>query len=175
MRTISVGQRSYPADAVEQMWVKRRYRELLFMIDTCQAGSMLKPLYSPNVVAIASSRLGQNSYSVGAATDQYNIDPAIGVPLIDRFTRAVLEFMEGVDRTSNKTMQEMVGRTAYPDGCHRRDRHPVRRRSAHDNVPQAARRCARHEFLWRGGADRADGAWVIGAAMGIGAEAQQST
>lgn len=32
----------------------------------------------------------------------------MGVPLIDRYTRAVLLFMEDVDRTSNKTLQELV-------------------------------------------------------------------
>ena len=28
------------ADAFEQMWSKRRYHEIFFMIDTCQAASM---------------------------------------------------------------------------------------------------------------------------------------
>lgn len=52
------------ADAVEQMWEKRRYHELFFMIDTCQAGSMTEALYSPNVLAVGSSKTGENSYSV---------------------------------------------------------------------------------------------------------------
>lgn len=43
---------------------KRRYNEMLFMIDTCQANSMYTKLYSPNVVATGSSRMGENSYSV---------------------------------------------------------------------------------------------------------------
>lgn len=38
---------------------------------------------------------------------QYNVDSGVGVPLIDRYTRAVLEFMEHVDRTSNKTLQDL--------------------------------------------------------------------
>ncbi|WFD01915.1 glycosylphosphatidylinositol anchor biosynthesis [Malassezia obtusa] len=88
------------ADAIEQMWEKRRYHELFFMIDTCQASSMAQPIYSPNVLAVGSSLTGQNSYS-------YNIDSDVGVPLIDRYTRAVLEFMEDVDRTSNKTLQDL--------------------------------------------------------------------
>jgi phosphatidylinositol glycan class K len=52
------------ADAFEQMWQKRRYHELFFMIDTCQAVSMYEKFYSPNILAIASSQIGQDSLSV---------------------------------------------------------------------------------------------------------------
>lgn len=52
------------ADAIEQMWEKRRYHELFFMIDTCQANTMYSKIYSPNVLATGSSRKDQNSYSV---------------------------------------------------------------------------------------------------------------
>jgi len=88
------------ADAIEQMWEKRRYHELLFMIDTCQAATMASRLYSPNVIAVGSSLKGENSYS-------YTTDYAVGVPLIDRYTRVVLEYMEKVTRTSAQTLQEL--------------------------------------------------------------------
>jgi len=88
------------ADAIEQMWEKRRYHELLFMIDTCQASTMASRIYSPNVLAMSSSVKGQNSYS-------FSNDYAVGVPLIDRYTRAVLEFMEGVNRTSSQTLHDL--------------------------------------------------------------------
>ncbi|KAN0064174.1 glycosylphosphatidylinositol anchor biosynthesis [Thecaphora frezii] len=52
------------ADAIEQMWEKKRYHHLFFMIDTCQANTMYSRIYSPNVLATGSSRKGQNSYSV---------------------------------------------------------------------------------------------------------------
>lgn len=52
------------ADAIEQMWEKRRYHELFFMIDTCQANTMYSKIYSPNVLATGSSHKDQNSYSV---------------------------------------------------------------------------------------------------------------
>lgn len=51
-------------DAFEQMWQKRRYNELLFLIDTCQAGSMLRTFYSPNIVGCGSSAVNQDSLSV---------------------------------------------------------------------------------------------------------------
>ena len=34
------------------------------MIDTCQANTMYTQIYSPNVVGVGSSDLGENSYSV---------------------------------------------------------------------------------------------------------------
>jgi hypothetical protein len=52
------------ADAFEQMWEKRRYHEILFMIDTCQANTMYSKLYSPNILATGSSELDESSYSV---------------------------------------------------------------------------------------------------------------
>ncbi|VDP60415.1 unnamed protein product [Schistosoma mattheei] len=55
------------ADAIEQMWQKRRYHELLFIVDTCQAESMGKLFYSPNVVAIGSSAIGEESLSVSSS------------------------------------------------------------------------------------------------------------
>lgn len=79
------------ADAFEQMWQKQRlvsvdiylnfpisfrsyslvcfdsfrYNEIFFMIDTCQAASMYEKFYSPNILAVASSLVGEDSLSVG--------------------------------------------------------------------------------------------------------------
>ena len=54
-------------DAIQQMKQQKRYRSILFMLDTCQAGTLfreLNPEDTPNVITIGSSRIGQNSYSV---------------------------------------------------------------------------------------------------------------
>ncbi|XP_067637282.1 putative GPI-anchor transamidase isoform X2 [Eurosta solidaginis] len=51
------------ADAVEQMWEKKRYNELFFMVDTCQAASLYEKFTSPNVLAVASSLVGEDSLS----------------------------------------------------------------------------------------------------------------
>ncbi|KAJ4435485.1 hypothetical protein ANN_18101 [Periplaneta americana] len=51
------------ADAVEQMWQKRRYHEIFFMIDTCQAASLYEKFYSPNILSVASSLVGEDSLS----------------------------------------------------------------------------------------------------------------
>ena len=88
------------ADAFEQMWQKRRYNELLFIIDTCQAVSMFSQFYSPNIIAIASSQVGEDSLS-------HHVDPAIGVYIIDRYTYYLLEFLEKITPGSKNTMDEL--------------------------------------------------------------------
>ena len=75
------------ANAFEQMWEKRRYREMLFMIDTCQANTMYSRFYSPNIIATGSSEVDQSSYS-------HHADNDVGVAVIDRYTYYNLEFLE---------------------------------------------------------------------------------
>lgn len=41
-----------------------RYHEIFFMIDTCQAASLYEKFYSPNILAMASSLVGEDSLSV---------------------------------------------------------------------------------------------------------------
>jgi phosphatidylinositol glycan class K len=61
-------------DAFQQMYEKKRYNEILFMIDTCQANTMYTRIHSPNILATGSSEIDQSSYSVrGISTHQYLI------------------------------------------------------------------------------------------------------
>ena len=71
------------------------------MIDTCQAASMYQRFYSPNILAVASSLVGEDSLS-------HHVDPAIGVYIIDRYTYYALEFLETVTQDSKKTMGEFL-------------------------------------------------------------------
>lgn len=75
------------ADAFEQMWEKKRYHEMLFMIDTCQANTMYSKFYSPNIIATGSSEIDESSYS-------HHADADVGVAVIDRYTYYNLEFLE---------------------------------------------------------------------------------
>ncbi|KAF2674326.1 hypothetical protein BT63DRAFT_419623 [Microthyrium microscopicum] len=75
------------ADAFAQMWEKKRYHELLFMIDTCQANTMYSKFYSPNIIATGSSALDESSYS-------HHADNDVGVAVIDRYTYFNLDFLE---------------------------------------------------------------------------------
>ena len=52
------------ADAIGQMHERRRFHNMLVMIDTCQADTMFDQINVPNVVTIASSSRGESSYSV---------------------------------------------------------------------------------------------------------------
>ncbi|OZJ05442.1 hypothetical protein BZG36_01634 [Bifiguratus adelaidae] len=88
------------ADALEQMWQKRRYNELLFMIDTCQANTMYKRMYSPNILATGSSELDESSYS-------HHTDYDIGVAVIDSWTYYNLEFLENIDMSSTATLADL--------------------------------------------------------------------
>uniref|UniRef100_A0A6Q2ZIM2 GPI-anchor transamidase n=1 Tax=Esox lucius TaxID=8010 RepID=A0A6Q2ZIM2_ESOLU len=88
------------ADAFEQMWTKRRYNELLFIIDTCQGASMYERFYSPNIMALASSQVGEDSLS-------HQPDLAIGVHLMDRYTFYLLEFLEDIHPSSTTNMKDL--------------------------------------------------------------------
>ncbi|KAI0266554.1 peptidase C13 family-domain-containing protein [Gloeopeniophorella convolvens] len=87
------------ADAFEQMWQKKRYNEIFFMIDTCQANTMFSKFYSPNILATGSSQIHENSYS-------YENDNDVGVAVIDSYTHFVLEYLESIDKTSTASMQD---------------------------------------------------------------------
>lgn len=43
---------------VMQMWAEGRYKEVIFISDTCQAASLYGKVRSPNLIAMASSRIG---------------------------------------------------------------------------------------------------------------------
>ncbi|CAH8498595.1 unnamed protein product [Schistosoma guineensis] len=87
------------ADAIEQMWQKRRYHELLFIVDTCQAESMGKLFYSPNVVAIGSSAIGEESLSLHS-------DREIGTYVSDRYSYYAFQFLESVTPSSKRTLYD---------------------------------------------------------------------
>lgn len=85
------------SNAFEEMHQMKRYKSILFIADTCQAGSLLN-FKSPNIISIGSSKLGQNSYS-------HHHDPKLGVAVIDRFTYFTLEFFKN---SYNSTLKELT-------------------------------------------------------------------
>lgn len=114
-----------------------RYHEIFFMIDTCQASSMYEKFYSPNILAMASSLVGEDSLSVRLflmkkiifplyllheiifhlfsfykivifSIFQHHVDPAIGVYIIDRYTFYALKFLENVKLKSRISMKSFV-------------------------------------------------------------------
>ncbi|KAF7084379.1 hypothetical protein CFC21_088018 [Triticum aestivum] len=87
------------ADAVKQM-KKHRFKELLIMVDTCQAATLFSQLQSPGVLAIGSSMKGENSYS-------HHLDSDIGVSVVDRFTFHTLAFFEKLNMYSNASLNSL--------------------------------------------------------------------
>ncbi|KQJ94049.1 putative GPI-anchor transamidase [Brachypodium distachyon] len=92
------------ADAVKQMKEKHRFKELLIMVDTCQAATLFSQLHSPGVLAIGSSMKGENSYS-------HHLDSDIGVSVVDRFTFYTLAFFEKLNMYSNASLNSLF--TSY--------------------------------------------------------------
>ncbi|MCH0629740.1 hypothetical protein JNB11_07170 [Kocuria palustris] len=89
------------ADAFEQMFEKKRYNEILFMIDTCQANTMYKHFHSPNILAVGSLEYEELSYS-------HHSDMDIGVAVIDRFTYYTLDYLEKIVKNSSETMRDLL-------------------------------------------------------------------
>lgn len=94
------------ADALQQMYEKKRYKEIFFMIDTCQANTMYLRIYSPNILCVGLSRLDESSYS-------HHLDLDVGVAVIDRFTFYTLEFLEKLDRDSHTTMDKLFAEYTF--------------------------------------------------------------
>lgn len=90
------------ADAFSQMREKKRYNEMLFMIDTCQANTLYRQFYADGIVATGSSEEDESSYS-------HHADSDVGVAVIDRWTYYVLEFLETqvTGPTSDKTLGDL--------------------------------------------------------------------
>ncbi|XP_027171038.1 putative GPI-anchor transamidase isoform X2 [Coffea eugenioides] len=88
------------ADAVKQMKEKRRFKELLIMVDTCQAATLFSQLHSPGVLAIGSSLKGENSYS-------HHLDSDVGVSVVDRFTFYTLAFFERLNMYNNASLSSL--------------------------------------------------------------------
>lgn len=89
------------------------------MVDSCQASSLYTKFYSPNILATASSQVGENSWAVRMLSfpsphsslierRQRERDQDIGVFVIDHYTHLVLEFLEQTNKTSHQTMNDLV-------------------------------------------------------------------
>ncbi|KAM6577071.1 hypothetical protein CsatB_028908 [Cannabis sativa] len=88
------------ADAVKQMKEKRRFKELMIMVDTCQAATLFSQLQSPGVLTIGSSMKGENSYS-------HHLDSDVGVSVVDRFTYYTLAFFERLNMYDNASLSSL--------------------------------------------------------------------
>ena len=87
------------ADALYQMHLNKRYNEILVISDSCQAQTLYNKIHSPNIIAISSSKLGEDALS-------HHSDRDTGVYVIDRYTYYLLEFIEKI--ANKKTLEEKL-------------------------------------------------------------------
>ena len=71
--------------AIKEMELKGRYREILLIVDTCQASTLANKIASPRVITIGSSAKGENSYG-------HITVPDLGVSPIDRFSHMISKY-----------------------------------------------------------------------------------
>jgi phosphatidylinositol glycan class K len=93
------------SDALETMRTQQRFKEMLVLVDTCQAATIPEPFLTPRVTSISSSLRGENSYA--SAYDDF-----IGQALLDRFTYSALRFIKLNGHTG--TVSQLVAALA-PD------------------------------------------------------------
>lgn len=119
------------SDAFQQMNRIGRYKEILFIADTCQAFTLnptdpkvLPVAALPNVMTVASSLQGQNSYA-------HHSDPEIGQSVVDRYTYNFVENLKNlamrqpdsqVDMSSalSRSMEQISVKTAWVDALPRK-------------------------------------------------------
>ncbi|KAH8832415.1 peptidase C13 family-domain-containing protein [Flagelloscypha sp. PMI_526] len=89
------------ADAFEQMHQKKRYNEIFFMIDTCQANTML----TATCILRIFWRLG---LSLFVSLTYYEHDNNLGIAVVDSYTHFVLQWLEGINKTSSATLGDLV-------------------------------------------------------------------
>ena len=80
-----------------QMWAARRYHSVLFMVETCQAATLVKNMTAPGIVSVGSSLKDENSYS-------HHNDAEVGLHVIDRFTYHLLERLNPLGPSSSLSM-----------------------------------------------------------------------
>ena len=85
------------AYAVNEMYLKKRFGELLIVIDSCQALSMLNHIDLPGVHGISSSLTGEPAKSYGTHAD-------VGVSITDHFSYFFSELFRGRNATSIERM-----------------------------------------------------------------------
>lgn len=71
----------------KEMRLKRRFKEILLIVDTCQASTFANSIETSNVYTLTSSLKGENSYAYETNTD-------LGVAVLDRFTHALVAFLD---------------------------------------------------------------------------------
>jgi GPI-anchor transamidase subunit K len=86
-----------------EMKLKGRYKNLLFLVDTCQASTLTDKMVNlPGFISLSSSKKDENSYA-------YITNNHLGITVIDRFTYSLLKFLRRYNSKdlSQKSVEEL--------------------------------------------------------------------
>lgn len=75
------------AHAIHEMHLKKRFNNMLFVVDTCQASTLGSLIATPNVISLSSSKKDENSYA-------YRSNTHLGLSVIDRFSFKLVDYIE---------------------------------------------------------------------------------
>lgn len=93
----------------KEMHSNKRYKEMLFIADTCQAFTLGDELSKvPNVYFVGSSLRGENSYA-------HHSDATIGLSAIERYTHAIVQFLGEKDLTKVFLKQGLVDHLRFEE------------------------------------------------------------
>jgi glycosylphosphatidylinositol transamidase (GPIT) subunit GPI8 len=93
----------------QQMYNAKRYKELLFIADTCQAFTLGESLEEvPNVYMVGSSLRNENSYA-------HHSDASLGLSVIERYTHALVKFLDKKNLRNVTLKQGLVDHLRYQE------------------------------------------------------------
>ena len=90
--------------ALNEMYIKGKYKELLFVLDTCEGYTLYNHVNVPNIYFISSSTLGQKSSS-------YSYDENLMGPTVDKFHFLMYNMLTDIhkNRLYNTTVDQFFG------------------------------------------------------------------
>ena len=89
---------------LNEMYIKGKYKELLFVLDTCEGYSLYDHVEVPNIYFISSSAIGQKASS-------YSYDENLMGPTVDKFHFLLYNSLKKIheDKLYNTTLDEFFG------------------------------------------------------------------
>ena len=89
---------------LNEMYIKGKYKELLFVLDTCEGYSLYDHVKVPNIYFLSSSATGQKASS-------YSYDENLMGPTVDKFHFLLYNSLKKIheDKSYNTTIDELFG------------------------------------------------------------------
>ena len=89
---------------LNEMYIKGKYKELLFVLDTCEGYSLYDHVKVPNIYFLSSSATGQKASS-------YSYDENLMGPTVDKFHFLLYNSLKKIheDKSYNMTIDELFG------------------------------------------------------------------